>query len=171
MMTAIYREHTVLGVCLSCVFWIKLPCCKMGHIVHRSPSVREFAVCLDVLWDVSGMSAVTMLLWRWNSIRTHNTTPQPSAGCYQYQGCDSNAKMMCMHNLPEIYILSRYSSLFEVTYNIFIFYLFLTMMTSSNGNFFRVTGHMCGEFTEPRWIPRKKASDAELWCFLWSAPE
>ena len=28
---------------------------------------------------------------------------------------------------------------------------------------------MCGEFIGPRWIPRTKASDAELWCFLWSA--
>ena len=46
-----------------------------------------------------------------------------------------------------------------------------TMMTSSNGNIFRVTGHLCGEFTGPRWIPRTKASDAELWCFLWSASE
>ena len=45
------------------------------------------------------------------------------------------------------------------------------MMTSSNGNIFRVTGHLCGEFTGPRWIPRTKASDAELWCFLWYAPE
>ena len=36
---------------------------------------------------------------------------------------------------------------------------------------FRVTGHLCGEFTGPRWIPHKKATDAELWCFLWSAPE
>ena len=44
------------------------------------------------------------------------------------------------------------------------------MMTSSNGNIFRVTGHLCGEFTGPRWIPHTKASDAELWCFLWSAP-
>ena len=26
----------------------------------------------------------------------------------------------------------------------------------------RIIGH--------RWIPRTKASDAELWCFLWSAP-
>ena len=41
------------------------------------------------------------------------------------------------------------------------------MMTSSNGNGFRVTGHLCGEFTGDRWIPRTKASDAELWCFLW----
>ena len=43
------------------------------------------------------------------------------------------------------------------------------MMTSSNGNIFRVTDPLCGEFTGHRWIPRTKASDAELWCFLWSA--
>ena len=47
----------------------------------------------------------------------------------------------------------------------------LNMMTSSNGKIFRVTGHLCGEFTGPRWIPLTKASDAELWCFLWSASE
>ena len=36
------------------------------------------------------------------------------------------------------------------------------MMTSSNGNIFRVTGPLCEEFT--------KASDAELWRFLLSVP-
>ena len=41
------------------------------------------------------------------------------------------------------------------------------MMTSSNGNIFRVTGHLCGEFIAHRRIPRPKASDAELLCFLW----
>ena len=45
------------------------------------------------------------------------------------------------------------------------------MMTSANGNIFRVTGHLCGEFTGPWWIPRTKASDAELWRFLWYTPE
>ena len=35
---------------------------------------------------------------------------------------------------------------------------------------FHVTGPLCGEFTGHRWIPLTKASDAELWCFLWSAP-
>ena len=35
---------------------------------------------------------------------------------------------------------------------------------------FRVTGPLCGEFTGHRWIPLTKASDAELWWFLWSAP-
>ena len=39
-------------------------------------------------------------------------------------------------------------------------------MTSSNGNIFRVTGHLCGEITSPWSIPRTKASDAELWCFF-----
>ena len=44
-------------------------------------------------------------------------------------------------------------------------------MTSSNGNTFRVTGPLCGELTGRRspvagrrWIPRSKASHAELWC-------
>ena len=36
------------------------------------------------------------------------------------------------------------------------------MIASPNVNIFRVTGHLSGEFT--------KAGDAELWCFLWSAP-
>ena len=30
-----------------------------------------------------------------------------------------------------------------------------SMMTSSNGNIFRVTGPLCGEFTGNRWIPHK----------------
>ena len=29
------------------------------------------------------------------------------------------------------------------------------MMTSSNGLIFRVTGHSCGEYTSPLWIPHK----------------
>ena len=40
------------------------------------------------------------------------------------------------------------------------------MMTSSNGNIFRVTGHFYGEFTGARWIPHTKATDGELWCFF-----
>ena len=36
------------------------------------------------------------------------------------------------------------------------------MMTSSNGNIFCVTGHLCGEFTGPRWIPHTKARRGAL---------
>ena len=48
---------------------------------------------------------------------------------------------------------------------------YLDTMTSSNGNTFRVTDPLCGEFIGHRWIPLTKASDAELWYFLWSAPQ
>ena len=44
------------------------------------------------------------------------------------------------------------------------------MVMSSNGNVFRVTDPLCGEFTGHRWIPLTKTSDAELWWFLWSVP-
>ena len=47
---------------------------------------------------------------------------------------------------------------------------FQYMMTSSNGNIFRVTGPLCGEFSYHRWIPLAKACDSELWYFPWSAP-
>ena len=58
-----------------------------------------------------------------------------------------------------------------VMYNAQMVILYLTpwmlfMMTSSNGNMFRVTGHLCGEFTGLRWIPHTKASDAELYVFF-----
>ena len=35
------------------------------------------------------------------------------------------------------------------------------MMTSSNGNIFRVTGPLCGDFSGRQWIPLTKTSDAE----------
>ena len=47
----------------------------------------------------------------------------------------------------------------------------IIIMTSSNGNIFRVTGPLQGESTGDRWIPLTKACNASLWCFLWSMPE
>ena len=41
-----------------------------------------------------------------------------------------------------------------------------SMMASSNGNIFGVTGPLCGESIGHRWIPRTNASDAELWCIF-----
>ena len=35
---------------------------------------------------------------------------------------------------------------------------------------FSCSGPLWREFTSHRWIPHTKASDVELWCFLWSAP-
>ena len=47
----------------------------------------------------------------------------------------------------------------------------LTMVTSQYENILRVTGPFSGWSTCRRWIPLTKASDAELWYFLWCAPE
>ena len=54
----------------------------------------------------------------------------------------------------------------------FIGFIEISMMTSWNGNTFRVTGPFCaGNLPVTGDIPRTNVSDAELWCFLWSAPE
>ena len=45
-----------------------------------------------------------------------------------------------------------------------------TWWRHQNGNIFRLTGSLCGKFTGHRWILRTKASDAYIWCFVWSAP-
>ena len=43
--------------------------------------------------------------------------------------------------------------------------------TSPNGNIFCLTGSLWEESIGHQWIPPIKASEAELWWFLWSAPE
>ena len=40
----------------------------------------------------------------------------------------------------------------------------------SNGNIFRVTGHLWRDSISHRWILLTKTSDAERWCILWSTP-
>ena len=64
------------------------------------------------------------------------------------------------HIISELILLQRHTGVQCIFY----------MITTSSRNIFRVTGHLCGEFTGGRWIPRTKASDAALWCILWSAP-
>ena len=78
---------------------------------------------------------------------------------------------LCMH-----FDFSFSLSIFDLTCIFLETWYFLTcsaniMMTSSNGSIFRVTGLLGGESIGNWWIPLTKASDAELWYFLWSAPE
>ena len=48
---------------------------------------------------------------------------------------------------------------------------FSSILTSSTFYIFRVSGPLWGESAGHRRIPLTKTSDAELWCFLWSAPD
>ena len=70
------------------------------------------------------------------------------------------------NNSLEIYRSNwfTYSCIWETT-------LFWNIMTSSNGNISLVPSPLWGESIVDRWIPLAKPSDAELWRFLWSAPE
>ena len=74
-----------------------------------------------------------------------------------------------------IYLMAGFDVFFKLyAVNDNFYYAFADqrmMMTSTNGSIFRVTDLLRGEFTDHRWIPLTKASDAELWCFLWFAPE
>ena len=74
-----------------------------------------------------------------------------------------------------IIFLSNHSFPIVVTYlsgsDIVVIYFWSYKMTSSYGIIFRLTGPLCVEFASHRWIPHTKASDVELWCFLWYAPE
>ena len=78
--------------------------------------------------------------------------------------------------IPGVPTLVRWSPYIELVPKWFIKQMNMTLwnlrlrwvfvMMSSNANVFRVTGHLCGEFTGHQWIPHTKASDVELWCFL-----
>ena len=72
------------------------------------------------------------------------------------------------HSAPILSLhLSGWSQIFvALCHGVQYSLLYKIMMTSSNGNIFHITGSLCGEFTGHRWIPRTKASDAELWCFF-----
>ena len=81
-----------------------------------------------------------------------------NSSCH-YNFSDLLQNCLCGHNVTRLYD----DRLHDIAESILVQHL--CMMASSNGNIFRVTGHLCGEFTCPRWIPHTKASDAELWCF------
>ena len=77
--------------------------------------------------------------------------------------------MKCMQNLRNnCIILQNYVWLHRTGSDRHIWW---HMNTPSNGNIFRVTGPLWGEFTGHRWTHLTKSSDAELWRFLWSVPE
>ena len=59
-----------------------------------------------------------------------------------------------IHLLPHLLTVTQYESCMKTDHDDVIKWEHL-----------RVTGHLCGEFTGPRWNPRTKASDVELWYF------
>ena len=81
------------------------------------------------------------------------------------------AEYTCKPVMPDtpMYCVSEHRQRHSMCHN--IHQCIWLMTTSSNGNILRVTSPLCEEITGHRWIPLTKSSDADLWCFLWAAPE
>ena len=75
-------------------------------------------------------------------------------------------KLLMILFLPGLWIMEHWAASLAMRWHTALTQMVRTStMTSSNGNIFSVTGHLCGEFTGHRWIPRPKASDADLLMF------
>ena len=90
---------------------------------------------------------------------TNATKKQSWEFCFRHR----ISNMIC-----EKIIIRRYQWCYVLSSNV---WFYARRMTSSKGNIFRVTGPLCRVLPGHRRIPLTKASDAELWCFLWSTPE
>ena len=147
------------------VFWQahRQQCCRVACQILRFPLLRDFAISYNKTsyWilkqDQGGSVLISRLEMFSINSRDHDliflTTSRHGYASTLLALCgDSSTQVDSPHIMFRLFVLNH-------------------MMTSSNGNIFRVTGHFCGEFTGPRWLPRTKASDAKLWWFLWSASE
>ena len=131
-----------------------------------------YFICSDWLWsNCDWISTIMILVTVYISWRIPNS--RTSCSLYLMK-CDEG-DLSCipllvglLKNFQECVILCNVCILkpnWHTTINT------IRMMTSSKGNIFRVTGHLGGESTGNQWIPLTKASDEEIWCFIWSAPE
>ena len=86
-----------------------------------------------------------------------------NVGCHHNKGSDNiQCVYLCGANMPVLPVVLLMSHA--------IWWCFWhpeqCMMTSSNGNIFRVAGPLYAEFTGHLWNPRTKVSGAGLWCFF-----
>ena len=127
-----------------------LPHCVIRYIIHGD----NLFVSTIILKMVHGVNRCTSYEWL-----TTEQMAQIDVQCHK-------AKLILVHYL--IYCIHGVAtSLMNIFFEKDITWWRHRMETFV----FRVTGPLCGEFTGHRWIPLTKASDAELWCFLWSPPE
>ena len=69
----------------------------------------------------------------------------------------------------DVNVMGSHFKISTMNPGVFLKYFQTTLV--SLRNIFCLTGPLYGEVTGYRWIPLTTASDVELWCFLWSAPE
>ena len=157
---------------------------KNGYLVIHTGTFWCWPDSSISLWVVVEWVIIWSKLILWNNFRWHTTTfiSQISKQRTDRNSSTSTTQRSFIHkcefickNWWHVYTCSAWfvypAAYPSCTVRLGQYQTIFSIMTSSNGNIFRVIGHLCGEFTGHRWIPQKKTSDAELWCFLWSASE
>ena len=166
-----YMKDVVLH-CSIFFKWNKLELELEFDLVNKShlPIFNGRSISCTNIW-VYCIHAITNKPIATGNIQPISSNSNPSLAIWWWDQRGKNARASSLTKTYQV-ISEPYDNV--MSYKCFphwVQYFVGSMMTSSNGNIFRVTDHLCGEFTGPRWIPRTKASDAELWCFLWSASE
>ena len=139
------------------------------------------STCYDVnmVWEVFTRQAVYPAIW-FNQLSMTKLCGSPNYPgflfccvwvCIVCHSIDNQLWFLNIRNFVTFWIVNYSSYTWKPLGKLKMIRSSYIMMTSSNGNIFRVTAHLCGQFTGHRWIPHTNASDAELCCFLWSAPE
>ena len=154
-----------------------LLCCEKGISLHKAQPVNQLRPCCVAF----NMIKISSLFWLTSDSVERFLNPSkifPGGSVHGMVLDRKGTLIVACHSRWSMHYISIYSSL-SIVFNLSSIYLGQTyldqshckgMMTSSNGNIFRVTGPLCVEFTGHRCIPFTKASNAELWWFLWSAP-
>ena len=149
-----------------------------GAFPSQRPVTRSFDVLLSNRFETCQSSGLSKPLRNIKRLAKWKQKYREKCWFYGTSYFNGLAEKLILHTLFGIIWLAPgkfYHYNFEVLgkYSLLIHHVVGTgiMMTSSNGNIFCVRDHLCGEFAGHRRIPRTKATDAELWCFLWSAPE
>ena len=151
------NQRRVLVVSMYMAQNVQSTLCKNISIISRNlnkyhmmnVNIRRCAIFLNFL-DFSKTAS------KWNDDTFYHKTLHPVKVCWYG-----------IHYMQEIQKNRRHENFFfkSVSFNHFF------NDDVIKWKHFRVTGHLCGEFTDLRWTPRTKTSDAELRNFLWSASE
>ena len=136
------------------MFKILVDTSRPKNQIHCDTLVIIFSICFSVYVNFTfwfqfhwGLYWGTQLM---NSINQSNTSNDPDPRCH-VASLDHNQLNHSSFNrrknkqLQVSTFISRFTNLHEES-----------MMTSSNGNIFRITGPLCGEFTGPVEFPTQR---------------
>ena len=105
------------------------------------------AICMVYLFCMNGTVNVLLCAWTFTTrsifSETYNQGPPSSPVGPRYRVSFNKWLQRIIQ-----FLRSRSNAAYNIGY--------VDMMTSSNGNIFRITGHLCGEFTGPGEFPTQR---------------